>query len=454
MQNTRKQNWQEKGTTCLTVLGLAGFSGGSFGADNLITNTVNGLNQTQTSMSQTISAACSERNPLLSKDFKARCDSLVGAALTPNLVPQARNAVQVTAPEQVIANGTQSTRVTAGQLNTLQSAIDARTNLLFANLTTKNNALLANAPLRGATGGAASGDSGLASPFGIWFNNAYTTGTVDSTFQETGYDFGNWAFSLGADYRVMDNLAIGTAFSYQKNSADFNRSGGSTDTDVYTGTIYASYHPIEHLHLNGTASYGGSDYDTKRNINYSISPVAVTNRPQDIVNTRATSNTGGEHYAFSARAGYDFSFDALTIEPYARFNYYSLKVDAYQEQGGDGWALRVGDQNVRSLITSLGTQLSYSLSYPWGIVVPQVYGEWLHQFKDSARVISASFVGDPAAQQFGTLGSGPTRNFGNVGFRLLGSFAHGLSGYVGYDALVGYDNVNSNRVMLGGRWEF
>ncbi len=451
MRDTFAQKWRRKRAIGLTGLCLAGLSGGSLGAGSstLITSQVKALNQTQTSMSQVISSACSGRNDQLSAEFRTRCDRLIGAAQSqdPAAQAQARNAVQVTSPEQIIANGTQATRVTAGQLNMLQSAIDARLDVLFAGLAPKT--LLANAALQGATGGAA-GD--IASPFGIWFNNAYNVGNVDSTFQQNGYDFGNWAFTLGADYRVMDNLAVGSAFSYQKNTADFNRSAGSTDTDVYTGTIYASYHPTDHLHLNGMASYGGSNYQSKRNISYNLASPSIT---PDSVHSQAIANTGGEHYSFGARAGYDFNFEALSIEPYVRFNYYSLKVDGYQEQGGDGWALRVSDQNVRSLTTSLGAQMSYALSLPWGVLVPQVYGEWLHQYKDNARVITASFVGDFVAhQQFSTFAAEPTRNFGNVGARLVGSFAHGLSGYLGYDALVGYSTVNSNRVTLGARWEF
>ena len=411
-------------------------------------------------MSTTISNVCSSQVALggslvLSQDFKDRCDSLVGAAVTPanpTLTDQARNAVQTVSPEQVIANGTQATRVTIGQLNALQASIDARLNFLFASLTPTRTTLLAATSLAGATGGAASADAGTVGPIGLWFNNSYIVGNVDSDFNQIGYDFGNWAFTLGGDYKVLENLAVGAAFSYQMNSASFNQSLGSTDTDVFTGSIYASYQPIENLHIDGTASYGGSNYDASRNISYVISGNDLTSG--DVVNTRATSSTGGYHYSFSARAGYDIPIDALTVQPYARFNYYALTVDPYSEKGGDGWGLKVGQQGVRSLITSLGTQVSYSFSLPWGVLIPQVYGEWLHQFKDNQRGFSASFIGDPSSQIFTITGQGPTRNFGNVGIRVVGSFAHGLSGYLSYDALVGYTNINSNRVMLGGRWEF
>lgn len=427
-------------------LGFAVFSCASPAANPLLANTT--LNSTQSNMADVQFTACSQRQAIVSAEFRARCNALVGAAGQSANAALVNNAERQISPEQVIANGTQSTRVTVGGLNLLQSAVDARANLLLADLgDSGKRTYLAQSKLLGANGGAAGADSVIMGPLGVWFNNAYTVGNVDSSFQQLGYGFGNWAFTLGADYRVLDRLAVGAAFGYQNNSADFDRSQGNTETDMYTGMIYAAYHVTENFHLDANASYGGSRYDTTRAIRYNLGTA-------DSVDSRAKSSAGGEHYAFGLRAGYNLNLESVTVEPYARFNYYALQVDPYSEKGGSGWAMRVSEQNVRSLTTSLGVQFSRAFSLPWGIVVPQVYGEWHHQYKDNARNISASFVGDPAAQQFSVVTTGPTRNYGTVGARIAASFAHNISAYLGYDALVGYQNVDSHRVMVGGRLEF
>jgi outer membrane autotransporter protein len=433
-------------------LGLAVFSWACQAANPLTASST--LNQTQANMADAQFGACSDSNTSrVSAAFRARCNALVGASLNGANAPLVGNAERQISPEQVIANGTQSTRVAVGGLNLLQSAVDARANLLLAGLSDSSKQLyLAQSKLLGANGGAAGADSVILGPIGVWFNNAYTVGNVDSSFQQLGYGFGNWAFALGADYRVLDRLAVGAAFSYQNNNADFNRSQGNTESDVYTGMIYAAYHVTDNLHLDGNASYGGSNYDTTRNIRYSL-PSNDLSGP-DTVNSRAKSNAGGEHYAFGLRAGYNLNIDSVTVEPYARFNYYALQTDPYSEKGGAGWGLKVSEQNVRSLTTSLGMQFSRAFSLPWGILIPQVYGEWHHQYKDNARTISASFLGDFAGQQFRVVTERPTRNYGTVGARVAASFAHNLSGYLGYDALVGYRNVSSHRVMVGGRLEF
>lgn len=388
--------------------------------------------------------------------FQEQCERLVANSRTDGQGGTTQNAVNQITPNQFVAFNSQSTRLSGGQLSQLQSSIGARMDFLHVGLA--NQAGPMYAALAGATGGAAGSD--LVGPFGVWFTNSYNTGAVSSSFDQLGYNFGNWGMTVGADYRAMEQLAVGAAFTYQMFDATFAHSLGKSETDMFTGTIYAAYTPTDNWHMDASASYGGNEYEATRNISYMLPATdanpAVGRQTKDatVVNTQAKSNPGGYHYSFNFRTGYNIIVDALTIEPYARFNYYTLTVDPYSEKGGDGWGLRVSQQNADSLITSLGSQFSYALSFPWGVLFPQFHAEWHHQYKNSARTTGASFLGDPTGQQFGIVTVGPTRNFATVGARLASSFGHGVSAVLGYDALLGYADVNSHRVMLSARLDF
>ncbi|MGH8499089.1 MAG: autotransporter outer membrane beta-barrel domain-containing protein, partial [Methylococcales bacterium] len=214
----------------------------------------------------------------------------------------------------------------------------------------------------------------------------------------------------------------------------------------YTGSIYASYYVVENFHLDGLATYGGTNYDIQRNIQYVI--------PGDIVNTQAFGTPGGDQYSLSFGGGYDFSHESFNLNPYARIEYVGLQVDGFQESGGNGWALRIGQQNVHSLKTTLGAQTSYAISTSFGVLLPSFRAEYIHEFMDNSRNFTLSLAGDPLAQPANIVTLKPDRNYAVVGAGLSGTFPYGTSAFLSYDALLGYQNVTSHRVVVGMRIEF
>jgi outer membrane autotransporter protein len=420
------------------------------------------LNQTQTGLGKVAFDACTQRNPLLSDDFRSRCDALVGASFSSLQGPlpsvgfdPMKNTLQVISPEQLLAQGATATRVTAGQVALVDSTIGARLatlhgTLRLAGLQMYRNGWPADHAYAGlgdpfANGGAA-GD-GLSAPLGVWLSGNYHFGDVDSTSNQKGFQFKNFGFTVGADYRVTDDMIVGFAFTYSRTNANFDRSAGGTDSDAYTGSIYGSYYVTEGFHIDAIGSFGGIDYQTTRHISYTLPRF-------ETVNTEAVANPGGTQYSFSIGGGYDYSVGGLMLAPYARTEYIGLDVDAYRERQGNGWAMRFDEQHVQSLISTVGSQISYTFSLPWGVVTPQLRGEWHHQFKDDKRRIGASFLGDPAAQQFAVVTQGPDRDYYTFGAEISGVFSHGISAFLAYDLLLGYRDIESHKFTLGTRIAF
>ncbi|MDO8843638.1 MAG: autotransporter outer membrane beta-barrel domain-containing protein [Methylicorpusculum sp.] len=400
------------------------------------------FNKTQINLYNAVSSACSNEisssSSLCSRYFEIfeneiNINSAEGLAI-----------FQTISPEQIIQQGTQATRVTAGQVGLVDTTIKTRISNLHAGLNGGNTQLAGLQFYQNGrpAGGAAGDDFGLGGKLGVWLNMNIQVGDVDNSFDQVGFNFDNYGFTGGADYKLTDELVVGAAFSYLSSNSEFGRNQGNTTTDTYTGSIYGTYYFWDNFHLDAIASYGGSDYETTRKITYLS------------VNTQANAAPGGNQQSYSLGIGYDFAFGALTATPYFRGNYLGVAVDSYRETGGQGWGMAFSDQTIDSWTTTLGAESSYAFSLPFGVVLAQVRAEWHHQYKDGSRNIGASFIDDPSGQRFNVVTQSGDRNFATLGTGLSGQFADGLSGFVSYDVMLGYQDISSHSINLGARMEF
>ena len=419
-------------------------------------------NQTQANMGFVIQEACDRGREGASNDqqFQIRCE-----ALDSSLVGQGEqdNAIRLISPDQPAAIGTGTTRTTRKQVQSGQAAINSRLLALRKGLDTTQFAGIlfyqngkpltrdsytehsSNTGLTGAAGGDSIGDLGR---LGVWVNAIYNFGNVDSVPANLGFSYDNGGVNIGVDYRFTDDLVFGGVFTYLRSQSRFDDSRGSLDSDFFNGSLYGSYYVTDSFHIDGIASYGGSDFDISRAIQYQL-----TTEPSPVI-TNATSSPGGHQYSFSGGLGYDFNIDEFSINPYVRANYLALGVDAYRENGGAGWALNVAKQKVYSLTTTVGTQMSYTFSTPWGVIIPNVRGEWFHEFEDNGRQFGANFVGDAAGQSFNIVTIGPDRDYFTFGTGVSTTLPHGISAFFNYDMLIGYQDIENYRFTLGARMEF
>jgi len=418
-----------------------------------------GLNVTQLTMYDAIIATC----PLNGneEEFKDRCDAVVGAAASSDPA-QATDALQSTAPEQAVSQGTQAARVAAGRGNEgavvsnrlamiragamAAIQIDFGGERVYANRMGDLRAVPGEDARDSASGLGAADSATSSGRLGVYLNGAYHFGDVDSTTLVRGFDYDNGGVTVGADYRVLDTLVLGGAFTWWRTDAEFSGNAGSTDSDRYTGTIYGSFFPIDGLYFDVLGSYGGINYDTKRHISYSI--------PGDVVNTTAKGSPDGRQWAVNGGLGYDFDVAGLSFGPYAQATYRRLHVDGYDESDPAGWAVRFGSQTVESLTTTLGGRIAYPISTDFAVFTPQLRGAWWHEFEDDARLIASSFVGAVNPQTFGVFTDKPDRDYGNIGVSLSATLPQGFSAFADYDVLLGYKGVTSNRFTFGVRAEF
>lgn len=108
------------------------------------------------------------------------------------------------------------------------------------------------------------------------------------------------------------------------------------------------------------------------------------------------------------------SVGPFSIGPRVGVNYTHLNIDSYSEEGGTGLELRFESEDVDSFQTVVGAQASVALRFDSAVVVPQIFGDWTHEFENDQSRRSVRFVQDgrPNPKSFTYQTEKPDRNYG------------------------------------------
>ena len=302
-------------------------------------------------------------------------------------------------------------------------------------------------------GGGASGDgnSGGFSRLGAFISGSFGTGDKDESSREDGFDFDTHGVTVGVDYRLLNELVLGTAFSYSHFESTFdtssNSAGGGNDTDGYIFSIYGTYY-LDNFYVEGIGSAGWADHHSRRNI---VIPSFTAVAPLD---RTAKGNTDSSQYSLSVGSGYNAHIGSVDFGPYARLTYLKLEIDGFKESGANGLNLEVEDQDITSLISAIGMQVSKKFSWRWGVWFPQIRGEWDHEFENDAKTTTTTYVNDPLNTPLAVRSERPDRNFFRVGATLANVSAGGVQVFFDYETFLGLRDISNHIFTLGARQEF
>jgi len=268
-----------------------------------------------------------------------------------------------------------------------------------------------------------------------------TTGKYDAW---VSYDYGHRDLSgsflsgddqlntiaVGGDIKVTPNLLVGFAFDYTEDKGDFGGGTGGYKLRETAMTVYAGYE-IDRFWVAGTLGAGNLDY---KDVNREIQLGALTRTE--------SGNTNGSHIMYSALGGYWFAYNTLLHGPYARVAWQDITVHGYSEQGSDSTALSFGEQKRKSLISSLGWQVTGQL----GAVRPYARVTWEHESKDDDRTVSATPVGLNTTYAMPVIK--PDNSYANFVLGLASDFGK-VTGYVTAQGTSGRNDGNGYAVTVG-----
>ena len=365
---------------------------------------------------------------------------------------EALTMIEQVTPDQVASQGNTSVEIQHTQFTNINTRLvqlrGGATGASASGLTVNFNGqplldkgfayLLSNASV-----GAASADE--PSPFGrlgVFINGSGSFGDTNSTNDELGFDFNTKGITAGADYRLTDSLILGGALGYVSSDYDFDNNQGDQDITGYTVSAFGTWYQSEKVYVDGILSYGWNDFDLKRRIRFGTTDVTAKGSPD------------GTEFAASIGAGYDFNRGALSFGPFGRVNYIKADIDDYEENPAGGLEQGYDDQDVDSLTTLLGGQVSYAISTRRGVFSPQLRLEWAHEFEDDSQNITARFLNDPTTGTFNVGTDDPDQDYFNLGAGVSAVFAAGRYAFIYYETSAGRDDITEHSIAGGLRFEF
>jgi len=416
-------------------------------------------NPNEQAVGRTVGGLCFDR--AAGENFLRDCDDLIDAAMNDD--PRAGPALTEITPDDLgIVLDTSITSVQTQMNNVRARLFSLRSGIMGIDIDNLNiqrgGWTLTGQDLRYLTaslggGGPAATPSINLGSLGIFVSGTANFGDKDATENQAGFDFQTYGLTLGADYRFSNQLVLGSAFSYSATDTDIDSNGGYLDARAYSLTLYGTYYRADRFYIDGMINYGWYDYDQRRNVRYQLEDVAV--------NQRFNSDYDGQQFFVDLGTGYEFAHGNVFFGPEIRLSYLDVQVDDFKERvnnnnPGSGWAVAVDEQDLQSLVFSLGGQVGYTIDQSWGIMQPQLELTWLHEFEDDRRVVRGRFLdGAAVPDNFFELSTDPVdKNYFRLGLGLSARFNNGASALIQYRTLFDYDNLSDHAITTEFRWEF
>ncbi len=491
-----KQNWLKRGALVLPLSCVGFLSTPAAFAQQVVNNSgtpvagllVGDINVSPTSPEAATGLAienlCAQlafsgrQNNRNQTDLLGRCSDL-----TFDTTPQTGNLRQV-ASEEMATQETDIVELSTGQLGAvsarlagLRSSIQSSAQQVSFNQTGSGTVAF---KLNGSGIGGGAGD-GIADSgrLGIYVNGEIATGDKDQTANESGFDIDATTITLGADYRVSQGGFVGGALGINNSESDMTNNGGSVESDGVSLMAYGTKSISNSMYIDGTVGIGQYDYDTQRNLNYVASGTPV--------NQQALATTEADLTFASVGVGRDSGYGAdrgMSLSFTGRLNYLDADVDGFTERmsnqnaSGFGMNLEIDAQQIESLTSVLGVQLSKAISTSSGVLLPYIGLNYIHEFEDDPRVILARFANDPFSGGFnqsnGTFLGGapavangqsvptiisittdaPDANYFRLSAGTTGILPGGKNWFVALVTVIGLEDTSYSSVTAGFRGEF
>jgi YVTN family beta-propeller protein/autotransporter-associated beta strand protein len=270
--------------------------------------------------------------------------------------------------------------------------------------------------------------------WGVWTSGSGDFVNVSSDGNGQGYNFTTGGVSLGLDYRLTGNLAVGIAAGYAHTWTNLTENG-NIDVNSARGGLYAAFSE-DGFYLNGYAGGGYNSYNTRRNV----------------LGGEASGNTNGGEFDGYAGGGYDFHCGGFAFGPLVSLEYTYVGISGYNESGSLA-PLRIVSQNQDSLRSNVGLSALYTWKAGSVQLRPNLRASWQHEYFYSALPIEAQFASG-AGSVFTVHGPAEGHDSALIDAGLDVQWTPTIGTYFGYDGQVGRTNYDSHAVLCSVHLDF
>lgn len=271
--------------------------------------------------------------------------------------------------------------------------------------------------------------------WGAWGGAIGGLGTLTGNANAGGLTYNLGGFAAGLDYRLSPSFLVGVTLGFNSGSQWVSGFQGVGTTSTIQAGLYGSFTQGP-AYVDVLAAYAYSD-------NWMTRPIAVPG----VAAVTAQGRTGANQFFGQIEAGYRFELGGTAdpyLTPFVRLQGATSTQNAFSESGAGALGLSVAAQTTSSLRTVLGAQLGAAFDLGWrDRLAMQLRLGWGHEFSDTARPVTASFLGAPLAG-FTTYGAAPLRDSAVIGFNASTAIAEATSAYIRYEgSLSGQDSSHA-----------
>ena len=288
------------------------------------------------------------------------------------------------------------------------------------------------------------------SRWGYFLSGELSKGDKDETARTSGFDFENRVITTGIDYRLRDNLILGAAVSFLDGENDIDRDGGSLDSDGHAFSLYGTWYR-ENLFVDLSVSMGAMEYEQSRRVVYQLGARAS-------VDNRFDAKYDGDSLGVFAGFGWNLIRKQWNINLRATFDYLDSDLDAFAETArstaGAGWAVLLDKQNQSWLTGTATATASYVLTPRWGVMIPFIEVDLVHEFDNDPQALTGRFLGDLQGESLSVLTDDPDRNYVRVRAGASVQLPGGFAAFADYGRLFAFDNWGEHTISAGIRYEF
>ncbi len=279
---------------------------------------------------------------------------------------------------------------------------------------------------------------------------------------ERGFEGDSLSGELGFDYRVSEQGVIGAIAGIENTRIDFDAEAaavnftpashaGRADADNLYLTLFGSWNLGKNGFFELSGGYEKSNGSYQRNSVFQESTRTVAQ-----TDVRVKGDADGTVTWGSINAGLNFDHGTWSFGPFAGVTATRAKLDAYSEDdlSGSGLAMSFSGTTRKSMLGHAGVRAGFVRSTGAGVLIPQLRVELQHEFENDPQTVSASFVLDPAGNQYLMTGASGDKDSINAGLSLALVLPNGWMPFFDFSILLENKGLDRQRGTLGLRVEF
>ena len=280
--------------------------------------------------------------------------------------------------------------------------------------------------------------------WGAWGGAVGGTGTIAGNTNAGTFTYSVGGFSGGLDRQIAPNFLAGVTVGYQTGGQWTGGFEGRSVTDTLQAGLYGSFIQGP-LYIDALAAYA-------YNANQLWRPINIPGlQPRT-----AFGQTAGNQFLGQLEAGWRFDLGgaaAYYVTPFGLLQGSTATQNGFTETGAQSLDLSVAQQTTSSLRTIFGAQVGAAMDV--GLhdkIAGQLRLGWSHEYADTARPVTASFIGAPGVP-FTVFGAAPTRDGAVLGFSASTAIAEAMGVYLRYEGnIAGQDSSHALTAGLRVTW--